>query len=357
MYIINLNIYHLLEQLLQADENGIDVELEAEPEVNFLEEVLLISEPVFTDKKIHIQLREETKNKLAKILSAQNAKIVKKQQVLVDFIIHLIDYYGLMEDYEVCDRITHFLGIEIELVDLLTLIHQQIDLKFHTHLTEFDNTFYIVNALIPSCGSGKKYKNCCLNKVISVDFRHEASKDCISEEDAKLFFDLKNSLFDYINKKYHINPDLKDIRDICDAEPEEVIEIRTKIWEDKKVIQNYIKENPHHLSSEHLSILKEWNEKKINNKFILYKYEEEFAIFMDDKQVYAVKGLKERIIHLIPQAKLPLFVETVLLPLHGQIVYDSYLLQYTLSFGKGMKDMLDKTYQKALKDNSIIYKL
>ena len=51
MYIINLNIYHLLEQLLQADENGIDVELEAEPEVNFLEEVLLISEPVFTDKK------------------------------------------------------------------------------------------------------------------------------------------------------------------------------------------------------------------------------------------------------------------------------------------------------------------
>ena len=76
---------------------------------------------------------------------------------------------------------------------------------------------------------------------------------------------------------------------------------------------------------------------------------------MDDNHVYAVKGLKERLKNLISETKLPQLVETVLFPFHGQIIYDSYLLQYPLSLGKGMKDMLDKTYQKALKDNSIIY--
>ena len=497
--IINPKIYQIMKKLMKADKNGIEVELEAEPEVNFLEEVLLISEPVFTDEKIHIQLREEMKDRVAKLILPKYEKVIKQMQIIVDFIIHLIDAYGIMEDYEVCDRIAHFLGIQISSPILLSLSLYHVDLSYHVTVTDFGDTFYLTNTFInhpedlimeresrdltykdytleelnediwdnlqhskeaqkviqflekkkvefadeatlsmvltimssPSieiedfmklipidfadiheaneylqllmnlhnsiphyalygyspkelvemqkeqieheeketkkkqrgrndpcpCGSGKKYKNCCLNKVISVDFRHEASKDCITEEDAKLFFDLKNSLFDYTNKKYHINPDLKDIRDICDAEPEEVIEIRNKIWENSTVIPNYIKENPNGLSPECLSILKEWNKKKINNKFILYKYEEEFAIFMDDNHVYAVKGLKERMKNIIPEAKLPLFVETVLLPFHGQIIYDSYLLQYTLSFGKGMRNMLDKTYQKALKDNSIIYGL
>ena len=78
---------------------------------------------------------------------------------------------------------------------------------------------------------------------------------------------------------------------------------------------------------------------------------------MDDNHVYAVKGLKERLKNLISETKLPQLVETVLFPFHGQIIYDSYLLQYPLSLGKGMRNMLDKTYQKALKDNSIIYEL
>lgn len=497
--IINPRIYQIMKKLMKADKNGIEVELETEPEVNFLGEVLLISEPVFTDEKIHIQLREEMKDRVAKMILPKYEKVIKQMQIIVDFIIHLMDAYGIMEDYKVCDKITQFLGIQINPHMLLALSLYHVDLSYHIIITEFSDTLYLTNAFIshpedllmeresrdltykeytleelsedifdnlhqlkevqkviqflekrkvefadeatlsmvltimssPSieiedfmklipidfadiheaneylqlvmdlhnsiphyalygyspkelvemqkekieqeenekkkkkvgrndpcpCGSGKKYKNCCLNKVISVDFRHEVAKDCVSEEDSKLFFLLKNLLFDYTNKKYHINPDLKDILDIGDAEPEEVIEIRNKIWEDSTVISNYIKENPNGLSPERLSILKEWNKKKINDKFILYKYEEEFAIFMDGNHVYAVKGLKERLKNLIPETKLPQLVETVLFPFHGQIIYDSYLLQYPLSLGKGMRNMSDKTYQKALEDNSIIYEL
>ena len=63
--IINPRIYQIMKKLMKADKNGIEVELETEPEVNFLGEVLLISEPVFTDEKIHIQLREEMKDRVA----------------------------------------------------------------------------------------------------------------------------------------------------------------------------------------------------------------------------------------------------------------------------------------------------
>ncbi len=211
--------------------------------------------------------------------------------------------------------------------------------------------------ILALAGSGKKYKNCCINKVINVDFRHEKYNDCVEEDDAKMFFALKNLLFDYINQKYHINKDLEDFSDICNAEPEEVREIREKLWNDENIIKNYIKENPNELDEEFMRTIEEWNKKKVNKEFILYKYEEEYAIFMDDENVYYVKGLKERIRDMIPENKLPMFVKTVLLPLNGQIVYDSYIQQYNISFGKGMRDIWDKNYHKLLIEKKIKYTL
>lgn len=204
---------------------------------------------------------------------------------------------------------------------------------------------------------GKKYKNCCLNKVIPVDFRKEKHKDCIEEEDSKMFFVLKNLLFDYINQKYRINMDLEDFSDISEAEPEEIIEIREKLWNDESMIKNYINENPNGLNEEFIQILEEWNKKKVKQKFILYKYEEEYSIFMDDDNIYYVKGLKDRIRDMIPEHKLPIFVETVLLPLKNQIIYDSYIEQYNMSFGKGMRDIWDRNYKDLIKMNKIKYEL
>lgn len=212
------------------------------------------------------------------------------------------------------------------------------------------------NDLCP-CGSGKKYKNCCMNKIISVDFSKEKHLDCVEEDDARMFFALKNLLFDYTNSKYHINEELEDFTDICEAFPEEIIEIRKKLWEDERVINEYIKENPNELNKEFIETIKEWNEKKINKAFTLYKYEEKYAVFMDDNYIYYVKGLRDRIRDMIPEKSLPIFVETVLLPLKNQIIYDSYIQQYTISFGQNMRKAMDKAYKDLLNNKKVKYEL
>lgn len=235
------------------------------------------------------------------------------------------------------------------------LMHMQIQEMHEQQKEKFKNKIGR-NELCP-CGSGKKYKNCCMNKVISVEFSKEKHDDCVEEDDAKMFFALKNLLFDYTNKKYHINKELEDFTDICDAFPEEIIDIRKKLWEDKSIIDEYIKENPDELNKEFIETIKQWNEKKINKAFTLYKYEEEYAVFMDDNYIYYVKGIKDRIRDMIPENSLPMFVETVLLPLKNQIIYDSYIQQYSISFGKNMRKEMDKAYRDLIKNKKVKYEL
>lgn len=212
------------------------------------------------------------------------------------------------------------------------------------------------NDLCP-CGSGKKYKQCCLNKVVKVDFRNEQYKDCIDKEDAIMFFALRNILLDYTNYKYRVNPELEDLNDINNSEPEEVKEIREKLWSNANIINDYIKENSNNLDEQSLNIISEWNKKRINSKFVLYKYEDEYSVFIGEENIYYVKGLRDRIRNIIPEYKLPVFVETVLLPFKEQIIYDSYIIQYSMSFGKGMKDIFDKQYKEFISKKNIKYKL
>lgn len=207
------------------------------------------------------------------------------------------------------------------------------------------------------CGSGKKYKQCCLNKVVKVDFRNEQYRDCIDKEDAIIFFALRNILLAYTNYKYNVNPELKDFDDINNSEPEEVKEIRERLWNETSIINDYIRHNPNNLDEQSLDIISEWNNKKINSKFILYKYEDEYAIFIGEENIYYVKGLRDTIRNIIPEYKLPIFVETVLLPFKEQIIYDSYIIQYSMSFGKGMKDVFDNQYKEFVKSKKVKYKL
>lgn len=498
--VINVDIYNLIKRLAKEDENGIDVNLKYELEVNFLESILIIEESIIDNNKIHIRFHEGMKNKLAKFINNENEKIIKKNQIIVDMIINIVDIYGLIKDYELLDMLNKFLNYNINMSYLIQLINLQIDLRNEIIIgdTKNGNEIYLMTTLISNpeeiiyererrdlyykeytkqelnrnifeslverrevrevieflkkkkvefakeatitmimyimnivqidvndfmelikidfkdideakeylrlvmnlhnniphyslygyspnellemqlenssvkeerkkskigrndpcpCGSGKKYKNCCLNKVIQVDFSSKEYKDCVKEENSMMFFALRNLLLDYTNQKYNINKKLRNFDDICDAESEELIDIRDKLWENPNIIKNYLKENSNKLNEELISIIKSWNEKKINKEFVLYKYEDEYALFIDDYNIYYVKGLEERIRDMIPEQKLPIFVKTVLLPLNDNIIYDSYIQQYNVSLGNNLRKIWHDNYKKLLKENKIKFKL
>lgn len=498
--VINVDIYNLIKRLAKEDENGIDVNLKYELEVNFLESILIIEESIIDNNKIHIRFHEGMKNKLAKFINNENEKIIKKNQIIVDMIINIVDIYGLIKDYELLDMLNKFLDYNINMSYLIQLINLQIDLRNEIIIgdTKNGNEIYLMTTLISNpeeiiyererrdlyykeytkqelnrnifeslverrevrevieflkkkkvefakeatitmimyimnivqidvndfmelikidfkdideakeylrlvmnlhnniphyslygyspnellemqlenssvkeerkkskigrndpcpSGSGKKYKNCCLNKVIQVDFSSKEYKDCVKEENSMMFFALRNLLLDYTNQKYNINKKLRNFDDICDAESEELIDIRDKLWENPNIIKNYLKENSNKLNEELISIIKSWNEKKINKEFVLYKYEDEYALFIDDYNIYYVKGLEERIRDMIPEQKLPIFVKTVLLPLNDNIIYDSYIQQYNVSLGNNLRKIWHDNYKKLLKENKIKFKL
>ena len=113
--VINADIYNLIKRLAKEDENGIDVNLKYELEVNFLESILIIEESIIDNNKIHIRFHEGMKNKLAKFINNENEKIIKKNQIIVDMIINIVDIYGLIKDYELLDMLNKFLDY-IELI-------------------------------------------------------------------------------------------------------------------------------------------------------------------------------------------------------------------------------------------------
>ena len=55
--------------------------------------------------------------------------------------------------------------------------------------------------------------------------------------------------------------------------------------------------------------------------------------------------------------KLPIMLNTVLLPFEDKIVYDSFLSSYHLSFGDGIMEMLEKDYKNAMESFGVITKI
>jgi len=194
------------------------------------------------------------------------------------------------------------------------------------------------------CGSDKKYKKCCLNQKQII--KNEAR---LSTEDAKVFYKLFLYLCAFTNKKYHIIDGLETYQDFYTKKgtiiADYTIQIREKIWEDKSIIKEFLKSDMNDLNDEEQTIIKSW-ERRITNKFVLYKYVDGKAILLDEHNGYVVSGIYNPISENIPATELPMFVETTLLPFKDVIVYDTFLNNFNITLGDGIKQELDLQYEK-----------
>ena len=77
------------------------------------------------------------------------------------------------------------------------------------------------------------------------------------------------------------------------------------------------------------------------------------GLIQEDK-VYCVFGLTQSLDKETGYASLPLYVDTVLLPFKGKIVYDGLLNYRNTSFGGSIKRSLKEVYMRAKQNNRII---
>lgn len=107
-------------------------------------------------------------------------------------------------------------------------------------------------------------------------------------------------------------------------------------------------ENAKEFNSEELAIIESWKH-FIRGRFFIYKHLKKHSIFLDDssgqEKAYAVSGLFDSIEAMFPAP--PVLVETVLIPFKDRIIYDEFLMRYSIYFGSGIRNRLKDCYEEA----------
>jgi len=174
----------------------------------------------------------------------------------------------------------------------------------------------------------------------------------LSEQDAKLFFQLMWALQFYVNQKLNIH-DVKSIDDYADSATDQKVKVREALYQNIELMDSFVRENPQNFSTENLAIISEWK-KFIRGSFFIERLLKRYAVFIQEDKVYGVLGLFQSFDELTYNGNLPLYVDTVLLPFKGKIVYDGLLGFRNIYFGGGIQRSLKETYMRAKQNNRII---
>lgn len=175
----------------------------------------------------------------------------------------------------------------------------------------------------------------------------------VSDKDAKLFFDLMFGLQYFVNQKNKIHTNIKSLEEYKECSTEAKMEVRTALYSNITIIDSYVEENPQKLSADKLEIISAWKH-FVQGDFYIERYLKRCAMFIENDTVYGVLGLHQSFDEMIPRSWLPIYVQTVLLPFKGKIIYDGLFQAHNIFFGGGIKRNLKESYMKAKQNDRII---
>lgn len=175
----------------------------------------------------------------------------------------------------------------------------------------------------------------------------------LAATDVELFYKLMFELQLFVNGKLHIFPDCHTVDDLKDLELTERVKLRDGIYANSEFIDQFVGENPAGFNSEELNIVSSWR-KFVAGDFFIERYLAKHSIFIKEKTVYAVLALHDSFDYFAPKEYLPSYVNTVLLPFKGKIIYDGLMSTRRIHFGGGIRGNLKETYLKAKQKGQII---
>ena len=178
----------------------------------------------------------------------------------------------------------------------------------------------------------------------------------LSEDDAKLFFNLMLPLQAFVNLKLELIPDCSTAEAVKNLDSEPRFKLREALYGDIGLIDQFVKENPEGFNYEELGIVQRWS-KFIAGDFYIERYLAKHAIFIKNEEVYAVMALHDPFDFFVGREQLPVYTKTVLLPFKGRIVYDGLMQNYRIHFGGGIRGSLRETYLTAKQNGRIIESL
>jgi hypothetical protein len=178
----------------------------------------------------------------------------------------------------------------------------------------------------------------------------------LSREDASLFFKLMPALQTFANQQLKIVEGLRDVEDYKTISNGERVELRNAVYDNPKVIDDFVRQNPFLFPQDELEIVSSWRN-FIADSFFVVQLTQKHAIFMRDEDVYAVLALAQPLQVVLGEAPLPAYVKTVLLPFKGKIIYDGLLEGHNVFFGPGISTSVKNRYRIAKQKGEIIESL
>jgi hypothetical protein len=178
-------------------------------------------------------------------------------------------------------------------------------------------------------------------------------------DEGKLFYDLYAALLSFVNRKLKVSSEqFSDAREYASTPPEARVAIRDALFKQRELIDEFVRKNPAKLSSDDLEIVAHWKY-AIAGHFYVFRYLTKYTVFLSEKspcQTYGVLGLADPL-EAVVGPYLPRLIETVLLPFRDRIIYDGMVSGYNLSFGGGIKRMLNEEHKQAKETFGIITSL
>jgi hypothetical protein len=200
------------------------------------------------------------------------------------------------------------------------------------------------------CGSGRKYKHCC-GRIA------EAGSAQLSFSERKFFYETWYKLLDFVNRKYGLLNIRIDPVYPSHHDETQLHKIRERLWLQPKLITEFTGGGGI-LSKEEISLLASWEKRHVKGLFMLIRYEPDGAVLMrtdkgEESRLYIVKGMTTSIAEAMSR-RLPVMLETVLLPFNDKIIYDSFMASYSVGFGKGIKNSFEEEYNETKEKYGLI---
>jgi Domain of unknown function (DUF6398) len=183
----------------------------------------------------------------------------------------------------------------------------------------------------------------------------------LSPSDAKLFFKLHRTLMFFANQRLGVLPDeIATPDEFADLSPETRLKVRNAFLDDIDLTEFFVAQNPARLPDDELDIVHTWRH-LVAGEFYIFRDLKKYTVFLSSEEqptAYGVTALTQPFEELVGPY-LPVLVETVLLPFKDKIVYDGLLAGpgMSLSFGPGIRRMLNESYQQAKAHYGIVTSL
>ena len=162
-------------------------------------------------------------------------------------------------------------------------------------------------------------------------------------------------LLHYVNEQRKLAPGFPDTPGEASIDPSDALQLRNALWADDTLLESFVATNPEGLSSTDLELIASWHY-RVAGTFFVVRHLKKYSVFLSEEpaaHAYGVLGLVSPIEEVIGPY-LPAFVQAVLLPFEGQIIYDSLLQPYTISFGSNIRRRLNDTYRNMQEREGII---